>query len=286
VLNFLAWAQRRLGKWEEARESFLKAKELDPGEVSLNFIIGEHLSWMKRYDEAEKYFDLATELDPDDMYNILGLIQLYLTMDGDVVRARELLYETLERTGKDDILYAIIDNPTMQRILVFSDSLLVSRFACADRPLKRYMLYAEMYHQTGHMDLAQLYNDSLRVLLEGALEGLEETGPAASPNVSRLGFVYARMGMKEKAIEYGELAVEILPVSKDAVQGVVHLEKLAMIYALTGEHDRAFVLLDRLFDMSVSILLSPEILRLDPLWDPIREDPRFDKIIEKYSGRY
>jgi hypothetical protein len=171
----------------------------------------------------------------------------------------------------------------MQRILVFSDSLLVGRFASTDRPMTRYLLNAEMYHQTGHGDLAHAYYDSLRVLLEGSLDGPEETGPAASPNVSRLGFTYARMGNKEKAIVFGKLAVELLPVSKDAVQGVVHLEKLAMIYALTGEHDRAFALLDRLFAMPVSIMLRPEILRLDPLWDPIRDDPRFDKLIEKYS---
>jgi len=283
VMNYLGWAQRRLGMWEEAKESFLNAKELNPGEVSLNFVIGEHLSWMRRYGEAEQYFDLVKVLDPDDLYNIHLLIKLYMKVDGEVGRARELLYETINRTGSDDILYITIDNPTMQRMLVFNDSLLVSRFVSTGRPVVRHILNAELYHQTGDADLARVHYDSLRVMIEGSLEGLEEIGPRLSPSVSRLGFVYARMGMKEKAIEYGELAVEILPVSKDAVQGIVHLEKLAMIYVITGEHDKAFELLDRLFSMPASLLISPEILKLDPLFDPIRDDPRFDRLLEKYS---
>ncbi len=56
-----------------------------------------------------------------------------------------------------------------------------------------------------------------------------------------------------------------------------------MVYTITGEHDKAFDLLDQILAMPVSISITPEILRLDTIWDPIRDDPRFDKLIEKYS---
>ena len=280
--NYVGFAQRRFGRWEEARKSFLKAKELDPGTVSQNFVIAEHLLWMRRYDEAEQYFDLVRELDPDDLYNILKFMQLYLRVDGTTDRAQGLLHETISRTESDDILFTWIDDPTVQRMLVFGDSLLVERMVDADRP-DEHLIYGEMYYQTGEMDLARVYYDSLRAILEQGLSGKEEVSLNLYPDYSWLGFVYARLGMKEKAVEYGELAVEKLPVSADALQGMIHMETLAMIYAIAGEGDKAFDLLDKILAMPVAINITPAILRLDPLWDPIRDDSRFDRLIEKYS---
>jgi len=56
-----------------------------------------------------------------------------------------------------------------------------------------------------------------------------------------------------------------------------------MVYVITGEHDKAFDLLDQILAMPVAISITPNILCLDPVWDPIRDDPRFDKLLEKYS---
>ncbi len=281
--NSVGFAQRRFGQWEKAMESFLRAKELDPGNVSQNFVIAEHLLWMRRYDEAEQYFDLGMVLDPGGLYNINKLIELYLIVDGTKDRARELLYETINRTGTDDILYISVGDPMVQRVLVFSDSLLVRRIVDSRWPVERHLLHGEMYSQIGEMELARAYYDSIMVMLEDDLSGTEEISPILYPNISRLGFVYARLGMKEKALEYGKLAVAKLPVSRDALQGQVHMDKLAMIYAITGEHDKVFDLLDQILAMPVSISITPEILRLDPVWDPIREDPRFDRLLEKYA---
>jgi TolB-like protein len=281
--NSIGFAQRRFGQWEEARESFLMAKELDPGQVSQNFVIAEHLLWMRWYDEAEQYIDLGRALDPDYLFYIYRLMELYLRVDGSTDRARELLYETISRTESDEILYITIDDPMVQRVLVFSDSLLVRRIVDTRRPVERHLFHGEMYNQIGEREPARAYYDSMRVMLEADLSGTEEVSPILYPDISRLGFIYARLGMKEKAVEFGELAVERLPVSADALQGLVHLEKLAMIYAITGERDKAFDLLDQILAKPVTIGITPEIMRLDPVWDPIREDPRFDKIIEKYS---
>jgi len=282
TLNSLGWAQRRLGQWDKARESFLKAKELNPGEVSQNVIIGEHLAWMRRFDEAEYYLDLALTLDPARTEAVEGLIELYLGIDGSPGRAKTLLVETMNNTGSDDILYFSIDGLSGQRILIFSDSLLVRRIretsSSWSTDVERHGFFAEMYKQTGELELARSHYDSLRVILEARLSAEDEVKPIYYPEYIRLGLVYASLGMKEKAIAYGLLGVEKLPVSDDAVQGLVHEEKLAMIYTITGEYDKAFDLLDRLASMPAS-----RYLRLDPVWDPIRDDPRFDKLIEKYS---
>ena len=95
---------------------------------------------------------------------------------------------------------------------------------------------------------------------------------------SALGLAYALLGSKEEAIREGERAVAILPVSKDAVDGPVFVEWLAKTYAWTGESDDA---IDRIqFLLSIPSSLSVGMLRLDPQWDPIRDHPRFRKLVE------
>jgi tetratricopeptide (TPR) repeat protein len=92
-----------------------------------------------------------------------------------------------------------------------------------------------------------------------------------------LGMAEAMLGHKQKAIHAGERAVDLLPVSHDSISGAVLLQYLALIYALTGEKDRAFE------QLTVAVrtpgYLSYGALRLDPDWDPLRGDPRFDNIV-------
>ena len=282
VVNSLGWVQRRLGQWEEALATFLKAKELDPGIVSQNLVIAEHLMWMRRYDEAERYFNLMRELDPDDDETVYLLTELYLKKDGNTDRAGELLREAISSKGSIDMLHNNISDVTVQRILVFSDSLLVARMKAGYKP-GRYYLYGEMYNQIGETALASEQYDSLRTADETLLNSGCAECALYYTVYPQLGFLYARLGMKEKALRYAELGVEKLPVSKDALQGMVHLEFLAKVCAITGEKDRALILLDQILAMPVSVHITPGTLRLDPLWDPIRDDPRFDELIRKYS---
>ena len=283
TVNSMGWAQRRLGQWEEARKSLLRAKELNPGDTAQNFIIGEHLFWMRRYDEAEHYLNLAMELGIEGLYTENTLMRLFLMRAGDTDRARALLDETLARTDSDDILFwHLSGNPVVQRIIVFNDSTLVGRIVDSDRQTEEHFLRAEMYNQIGETELAREYYDSTIAVLERRLPNTDEVISHYSA-YSNLGFVYARIGNKEKAIEFGELSVEKESVSDDALAGIGHLDRLLMIFVVTGEYDKAFELIDRLLSMPVATYVTPNILRLDPLWDPIRDDPRFDNLIEKYS---
>jgi non-specific serine/threonine protein kinase len=282
TVNLLGFVQRRLGQWEDALATFHEAKELDPGIVSQNFIIAEHLMYMHRYDEAERQFKLIRELDPNDEESTYFLIFLYLQADGTKDRAGKLLNESISSTGSIDILYINVWDVPMQRILVFGDSLLVARMTADYRPGKHY-IYGEMYNQLGKTKLAMVQYDSLRTELESVLKSTNEEEALYYSYYARLGFVYARLEMKQKALQYAKLAVEKLPVTKDALQGMVHLGNLAMVYAITGENDRALDLLDRILAMPVHVAVTPGILRLDPIWDPIRNEPRFQKLIDKKS---
>ena len=89
----------------------------------------------------------------------------------------------------------------------------------------------------------------------------------------------ACLGRKEDAINEGKKAVELLPEFEDAVEGPKATAALAEIYASVGEHDEAFLLLDHL--LAVPNGLTVPQLRLDPVWDPLRADPRFQKLCEE-----
>jgi serine/threonine-protein kinase len=93
--------------------------------------------------------------------------------------------------------------------------------------------------------------------------------------------VSAFLGNRDRAIEAAERAVRLLPVSKDAYQGTSNLQNLAEVYTLTGEHEKAIETLETL--LSIPSYLSVSLLRLDPLYDPLRDYPRFQAILEKYD---
>jgi hypothetical protein len=85
------------------------------------------------------------------------------------------------------------------------------------------------------------------------------------------------LGQKQEAIAEGKRAVELLPESQDALDGPQGTAALAQIYAWTGETDEAFRLLDHL--LAIPSGLTVQMLKLDPAWDQLRKDPRFEKIV-------
>jgi hypothetical protein len=90
--------------------------------------------------------------------------------------------------------------------------------------------------------------------------------------------------LKDEAINEGKKAVELVPESEDAFDGPKATAALAEIYAWVGEHDEALRLIDHL--LQVPSFMSVHVLKLDPVWDPLRKDPRFQQLIEKYAIDY
>ena len=97
------------------------------------------------------------------------------------------------------------------------------------------------------------------------------------------GLILAALGQKQEAIAEGKRAVELLPESQDALDGPKVTAALAQIYAWTGEFDEAFRLLDHL--LAVPSGLTVPMFKLDPAWDPLRKDPRYRALIDKYSAK-
>ncbi len=97
-----------------------------------------------------------------------------------------------------------------------------------------------------------------------------------------LGFAYAGLGRKAEAVAEGERAVALMPVAEDALTGADMLAHQAQLYMRVGEHDQAIALIERVLSMPAGVVLSSALLRIDPVWDPLRDDPRFKALLLKY----
>jgi serine/threonine-protein kinase len=114
-------------------------------------------------------------------------------------------------------------------------------------------------------------------------EQLVRESPDDAPVHALLGEILAALGQKDAAISEGKRATELLPESQDAYDGPQISAALAEIYAWVGEQDQAFRLLDHLLQTPNGITVS--LLKLDPVWDPLRKDPRFQALIDKYGAK-
>jgi tetratricopeptide (TPR) repeat protein len=115
------------------------------------------------------------------------------------------------------------------------------------------------------------------------LEGVVSQQPEYAQALCALGMIDAVLGNKEAAIREGRRAVELLPVTKDSIDGAQLVQYLAMIYAWVGQKDLAFEQLR--IASGIPGYLSYGSLQLDPLWDPLRGDPRFEKIVASFAPK-
>jgi Flp pilus assembly protein TadD len=135
---------------------------------------------------------------------------------------------------------------------------------------------------------ARLQGDSAKAkaaftVARSEVEKTLEREPDFSAALSLLGMIDAGLGRKEEAIREGRRACELLPISKDAIDGPLFAVNLAQIYAWTGDKDSAIEQIAAVERVPNS--LSYGLLKLDPRWDPLRGDPRFEKIVQSLAPK-
>jgi tetratricopeptide (TPR) repeat protein len=135
-------------------------------------------------------------------------------------------------------------------------------------------LYAQINGLMGNQQLEQDYYESAISILESKIQ--EEPNDVRFH--SALGIAYAGMGRKQDAIREGELAVGLLPVSRESMRGFYRAKDLAQIYTMIGEYDEAVDQIKYL--LSIPGELSIPLLRLDPTWGSLRNHPNFKRLLE------
>jgi len=280
ILNATANILRRQGKFEAAVVRRKRAFELNPQAAFLPNAIGQTYQFLRRYAEADRYFDLSISLAPDQQIAYAHKAYNYISWLGDTKRARDVL-EKMPGESRDVQRWSLTLwrlERNYQAILDFASSasepIIRLRYGYASPPA---LLAAGAYHFMGESELAHASYDSARAILEKELDA----HPGDHRFHSALGIAYAGLGRKEDAIREGKRGVELYPVSKDALMGPKRVRDLAEIYTMVGEYDAA---LDEIeYVLSIPSWWSVQDLRLDPIWDPLRDHPRYQALLEKYA---
>ena len=146
-------------------------------------------------------------------------------------------------------------------------------------PIPAAFLEGILYALMGEKDKCRPAFERARVIAEKSIREI----PDDAGRHAQLGAILAGLGMKQEAINEGKRAVELLPESKDAFDGPQITVALAQIYTWTGEKDQALQLIERSLVTPNGITVP--LLKIDPVWDPIRDDPRFQALIDKYGAK-
>ena len=221
------------------------------------------------------------ELSPDMSLPRAELAQHYVLLKGDIKKAEEIMSEIKDNNYLDVMLNLPVYLDILERKFDKAAKELRSYKRAFESGQFRYTPKSQMlgliYKFDNHPELSKAYFDSSRVELE---KMLKET-PQDERLHSALGITYAGLGLNEKAIYEGKKGIELLPLEKEAYRGYYRQWDLARIYTLSGDYNNALKQID--FILSIPGTFTINILKLDPLYDPLRNLPGYKAIIQKYS---
>jgi len=284
----LARVKRRFGLFDEAVKDLQKAIQFDPRQFIYYQEIAFTLNWSHRKAEALQYWDQAIDLAPDDYFAHGGKAYTTLHVTGSPRQAREVLDEALETLPRwASLTFAEAEFYFMERIYDSALALLTSPdevrndYTMIDGPdsSSYYLLKGEIYLLIGESELAKLYFDSARVFLEAFPD--DGTYHYASAQ-GELALAYARLGYPEKAVSAAMTDIRLMEHDKLALSNSVY--NLAVVHMIIGQPEKAIDELTTL--LSSPSWLSTNWLKLNPLFDPLRNYPRFQALIKKYEKEH
>ncbi|MFC1639510.1 protein kinase [Gemmatimonadota bacterium] len=281
LLTDVAWIRRRQGAFAAAAANLEEAIILNPRSSELRWQLGITLSRMRRYGEAARHLEAAISLGPDEWQAYAYSAANYLYLDSTAARARaafERLPEGFDPLGVNIYVWYLI-NSHERRYEEFLERLSRSRVEIIRSQgllIPKALLYALAYHRLEDQVRATAYFDSAKTVLEEEL-----TVAPHDPRVhASIGLAYAGLGRTDDAVREAEEAVRIEPVSRDAVLGPYHVVNLAEVLVMVGEHDAAIDRIEHLLSIPAGLDMSRALLRAEPRWDPLRDNPRFQELLE------
>jgi tetratricopeptide (TPR) repeat protein len=272
--------ERRQGRWKESTADFEKAASVNPKDPFLWSNLGTNYQALRDFPAAAKAFERGIEADPNYFPNVYLRARMEIDWRGDTAPLERLFQKSADAPDPDGkVAFAQFELKLLQRR--YAEALQLTEASPHESFLQwRAGVPVPKSYLSG--EACRLMNDQAkaRPFLEQARQTVEKAMPVNPGDASRhalLGQIYAGLGLKAQAVREGERAVELLPETKDALDGPAMTLTLAKICVMVGEYDRALMLIEH--SLSSAGGATPLGLRTDPVWDPLRPNPRFQQLL-------
>jgi len=287
VFQLMGYIQRRLGRWEESTRSLERAVDLDPRDFFGLQQMAAAYAFLRRYNEQKSLLDRAMAIEPDHIDTHLA--RAYVELDAEAnPRPLHQIIDSIRATKPHAMPSGAsywLSCALAERDTAAAREALI---ALGENPLIVPFSGVRFNHSFVEGVIARMTNDdsNARLALTTARteqEKIIQAQPNYGPAVSMLGLIDAGLGRTEEALREGRRGIELVPVGKDAMTGPIMVEYLAMIAAWVGNKDLAFEQLAIASRAPSGVSYGQ--LKLMPWWDPLRGDPRFEKIVNSLAPR-
>jgi Serine/threonine protein kinase len=285
-----AWIDRRQGRWSDAVRDVERASELDPRNLFLALNVAGFYFGSRPlpYEQTRKALDRVLALKPNDIdvrIDAGGGLEMHWRAD------TRHWHATIDKILADEPASA---NDQAMKLQRFQLALFERDFIAASRalatlpqewgdPFSRDFWMGVVARARGDLAAAQAAFTAARAKQEAAVLAARTRQPDLASTLSTLGVIDAALGRKEEALREGRQAVELAPIAKDSTDGPNAVYHLALNYAWTGERDLAIEQLEIVSKIPNGPTYGE--LCLDPVWDPLRGDPRFEKIVASLAPK-
>jgi TolB-like protein/Flp pilus assembly protein TadD len=282
--QYSAWVYRRRGEWERSLADSQRAEELDPRDAQIPANIGATYQALRLWKDSERAELRALAIDPHIRLAAINLLVTRLNATGDVEWARRAFDGFPEDTMSSPIRSGdVLDIIGMQGYLYAVEKRFTDAFQAVEK-------------EAGNTDLVHLEQLAGRIavrLLAGRTEAAKSAGEEARPllearlreqpddtiAMTELSWVYLALGRNADSLRLSRQAADSMPIEKDALAGPYFQVGLAQIEARAGAPEEAIKRLRRLLAIPAGQVASIARLKIDPIWDPIRNRPDFQQLL-------
>jgi TolB-like protein/Flp pilus assembly protein TadD len=285
ALSSSATIHRRQSQWERSVSEYERAQQLDPRDALYPASIGTTYLQLRMWKEAGRAATHALALGAQESGGMISLLNTRLNGSGDIKEARRIMStfpsenRITPRTWSSDVVdvigqrayLSVIERDFPAALKIWepgvNDAAAKSGLGIAARPA--------IHVLAGDTSTTQPESEQVRGVLEATLR----ERPNDFTTLTQLSWIYLALGRNAEALSAARRATSILPVEKDSLLGPGVLTNLAEVEARAGETGAAIKILHRLLSIPAGMEVSIARLKIDPVWDPIRNDPGFQQLL-------